>query len=496
MTRLRMPGNWEPVRWVSLIVCLILVSIPFLSVEFAPITDLPQQASQIRLVIETLNHPDTSPYSIQWFKPGNLCYVILGLSWAIFGPLNAGRIAMLAIAMLWVISVHLIAWRRSRSPDLAVLASLFVFNQSLYWGFYSFLLGVPAFLLWFQKTTSYPTRNSPAYEAIGCIFYALCLYSCHILWFLFGLAWVMFHGVLFRRSLKAVASKLFYISPVIVLTIYWYMGFAETKMAEQSALRVDSPGAALFMAWVIESAFGGLRGPIEPAAFVAILVWTSVAILVNLRTVRNDVDWELFSAGGLLVTAAFFLPDVFMTTVLFNARWMPIGLMLLVLSMPPIALRLRVRQTASVAIFAGFCAVTTLSWMDFDRKETSGLVEALEALPSSTRVLGLATVQSSPVIKGMPSLHIAAYAQALKGCSLNFSFADFSSSLVIFKDRSEKPWTGHIEWFPERLKVSDLKYFEYALVDGFTNLHDQIVAQGNFEPVTKEGRWRLYRIIN
>ncbi len=152
-----MGSSFESTRLVSLIVCLILVSIPFLAVEFAPITDLPQQVSQIRLLVETISNPHTSLYQVQWFKPNNLGYVILGLCWVMFDPLTAGRMAMLIIALFWVVSVHFIAWRRSRSPDLAVLASLFVFNQSLYWGFYSFMLGAPAFLLWFQKTTSKST---------------------------------------------------------------------------------------------------------------------------------------------------------------------------------------------------------------------------------------------------------------------------------------------------------------------------------------------------
>jgi len=491
-----MGSSFESTRLVSLIVCVILVSIPFLAVEFAPITDLPQQVSQIRLLCETIGDPHTSLYQVQWFKPNNLGYVILGLCWVMFDPLTAGRIAMLIIALFWVVSVHFIAWRRSRSPDLAVLASLFVFNQSLYWGFYSFMLGAPAFLMWFQKTTSEPMQNSSAREAAACIGYALLLYSCHILWFLFGLAWLVLHSLVFRHSFKPAVSKLIYVSPVIVLTVCWYLGFSGTKMAEQSALRMDPAEGSLFMAWVIESAFGGLKGPIEYGIFGAITVWAGAAILLNLNTVRTQIDWELFSAGGLLVIAAFLLPDVFMTTVLFNSRWIPTGLLLLVLSIPSIPLRLRVRQTSAMVVFAGLCAVTTMSWMDFDRKETSGLVQALEALPGSARVVGLATVQSSPVIKGLPSLQIFAYSQALKGCSLSSSFADFSSSLVTFKDRSEKPWTRYIEWFPERLKVSDLQYFDYALVDGFDNLHDQIRSQEHFKPMNKDGRWRLYKIIH
>jgi len=491
-----MGSSFDSTRLVSLVVCLILVSIPFLSVEFAPITDLPQQVSQIRLLVETISYPHTSPYQIQWFKPNNLGYVILGLGWVVLNPMATGRIAMLIIALFWVASIHFIAWRRSRSTDLAVLASLFVFNQSLYWGFYSFMLGLPAFLLWFQKTTSGPTQNPTAREAVVCIGYALLLYSCHILWFLFGLAWLVFHSTVFRRSLKPAVSKLIYISPIILLTVYWNLGFSGTKMVEQLALRMDPTDGSLFMVWVVESAFGGLKGPIEYWMFGVIVVWAGAAVLLNLNTIRTQIDWELFSAGGLLVLAAFIMPDVFMTTVLFNSRWVPPGLLLLVLSIPSIPFRLHVRQTLALIVFTGICVVTTISWMDFDRKETSGLVEALEALPGSTRVVGLATTQSSQLIRGQPSLHLFAYSQALKGCSLSFSFADFSSSLVTFKDRSEKPWTRYIEWFPERLKVSDLQYFDYALVNGFDNLHDQIRSQEHFEPMNKDGRWRLYKIIH
>ena len=75
---------------------------------------------------------------------------MLGISWALFGAENAGRIAMLAIAMLWVISIHLTASRRDRSTAAATLSCLFILNHMVYWGFYSFEIGWPAFLIWFS----------------------------------------------------------------------------------------------------------------------------------------------------------------------------------------------------------------------------------------------------------------------------------------------------------------------------------------------------------
>src|SRR5262245_48052314 len=91
------------------------VALPFLVVRFPPITDLPQHVAQVRLLVETVGHPD-SPYTIQWFTPYALVYSLLGAAWAVVGPLHAGRVAMLAIGFLWVTAIHLLAASRGRSP--------------------------------------------------------------------------------------------------------------------------------------------------------------------------------------------------------------------------------------------------------------------------------------------------------------------------------------------------------------------------------------------
>uniref|UniRef100_A0A7C4EW18 Glycosyltransferase RgtA/B/C/D-like domain-containing protein n=1 Tax=Desulfomonile tiedjei TaxID=2358 RepID=A0A7C4EW18_9BACT len=491
-----MPDNLGSTRIVSLLVSLILVSLPFFAVHFAPITDLPQQASQIRLLLDAIADQDAGMYRVQWFKPGNLSYLVLGLCWLLFDPVTAGRMAMMIISVFWVFSIQFLAWRRSRPPETAMLATLFVFNESLYWGFYSFMIGAPAFLLWFHETTRPHPQELTARDALITFFYGLLLYSCHILWLLCGLVWLLFHSLLSRNSVRSHLSRIMCLSPVILLAVYWYLDFSGTRMAEQSALWVEPSKGTLLLVWLVESAFGGIKGPVEYCLFLAVSIWAVVAIATNRKELRAGMDWELFAAGALFVFGSFLLPDIFMTTVLFNARWIPIGLLLLALSLPAIPVRLRLRQTAAAALLAGLSAVTILSWMDFEKKETSGLVEALAALPKSARVVGLDTIQSSHMIKGQPSLHMFAYAQALKGCTLNFSFADFSSSLVTYRDKTKKPWTEHVEWFPERLTLADLQYFDYAIVNGFEDIHERIGSKPYFEPVTTDGRWRLYKIVH
>src|SRR5439155_2155725 len=118
-----------------------------LVVRFPPITDLPQHSAQIRLLLEALRDP-ASPYSVQWLTPYGLSYVVMGATWALGGAAHAGRLAFLVAALLFVIAVHSLAAAERRPASHGVFASILVFNHTLYWGFFSFLLGWPLFVLW------------------------------------------------------------------------------------------------------------------------------------------------------------------------------------------------------------------------------------------------------------------------------------------------------------------------------------------------------------
>ena len=69
----------------------------------------------------------------------------------------------------------------------------------------------------------------------------------------------------------------------------------------------------------------------------------------------------------------------------------------------------------------------------------SGLKEALSAVPSTPRVLGLDFVKESAFIKGRPFLQTVAYTQALKGGEINFSFAEHASGIVAYRERRRGP---------------------------------------------------------
>jgi hypothetical protein len=118
------------------------------------------------------------------------------------------------------------------------------------------------------------------------------------------------------------------------------------------------------------------------------------------------------------------------------------------------------------------------------------------ARPARPRVIGLAYAGSPPLLKTRPFLQTFAYAQVARGGTLNFSFAEFAPSLVVYTTRPRWPWTG-LEWFPNRVRAGDFANFDYALINAAPELHQRLAERfpprpgherGHIAPLCDAGR--------
>ena len=480
-------------------VSALLVLIPFFVVSIPPITDLPQHLAQIRLFGDALANP-SGVYRVQWWTPYGLSYALLGLCRAIAPPMLAGRLALAIIAVLWVVTAHVLAASRGRSPLAAVLASLFVFCNVIYWGFLSFAVGWPIFAAWMVLSAREMRRPR---EAVLLAAIGLALYLCHALWLIAGIAWL---GVVTiadairavrQHSLKPRVQPMLLracaAAPALVALALWTRGFQASDV-QAPPVWITDPLSRLEARWLVEAALGGLHGSLEWLLASIVAAWLLIGLVQNWQRLRDAVDVPLLLGGALLGLFALLLPDKYMHTIRLAERWMPSAAILIILGMP--APRLRpVLLRVVVAGFAGaFVLATAMTWVAFERRELSGLGEALERLPPNPRVLGLDYQQKSELVRGRPFLQTYAWAQVFKGGTLNFSFASFPTSLVVFRSERPSPWTPQLYWYPRRLQPTDLAYFDYVIVNALREAHRDVVATWPLVPMTTVGNWRLYRV--
>lgn len=480
------------VRILAAALCSALVAAPFLAVHFPPVADLPQHVAQVRLFLDALGNPG-SGYRIQWFTPYSAAYALLGMAWGLGTPAAAGRFAVLALGVLWTLAVHGLAARRQRPVAAAVLASVLFFNHTLYWGFLNFAVGWLAFVVWLLLTTRAPAARPGAKERLQYCAAAGLLYVSHVLWLAVGVLWLLVVAALHRVPLTLTARRLMSVAPVLIAVALWYPHLAASGFRSETVWAVV-PSARLSYTWLAGAVLGGLRGHGESLLLLIVVAWAGAGLWQNRAALNARIDRDLLAAALMLFALALFLPDKHTNTIQFAARWMPAAAILFVLAVPAPAVLPRLQPALAVVTAAVFCLATAMAWQRFERDELSGLPEVLAALPDGPRVIGLDFVKDSAVVEERPFLQTFAYAQVVHGGTLNFSFAGFAPSLVVFRDPRPRPWTGGLEWFAEWVRASDFQYFDYALVNGSDEQHRELAAQTKLLPQTDHGRWRLYRV--
>jgi len=483
-------------RLAAVTFCSIMAAIPFLVVEYPPITDLPQQTAQIRLFWETVKDPGTSPYHINWLSPYNLSYVILAIGTALFGFIMGGTVTMMVIVILWIAAIHYVASVRNRPVESAVLASVFAFNLLIYWGFYSFALGAPLFLVWLVLNAREGPENLGWTGTAKWTIIALLLYFTHVLWFVAACVVVPVSNLLLVRGTRAWLQRVATLIPALVLLAIWSGG-----VADQNIHAVEAPiwstiySDRISFATLVNVALGGIWGITEHIIIWIVVLWIAIALRQKRGHVWPEIDKGLLLATGSLLLMAMLWPDLWDISVLVWQRWVPCAVVLFVLAMPMPDFPGAFRKLVAAGAVVFLSVMTAATWISFEKNDLSGLAEVLKALPPESKVVGLDFIKASPRVKGRPFLQVFAYAQVTKDAQLSFSFAEFPRGLVAYKNPPTKSWSGRLVWHAETVKPSDVNHFDYAII-GVKNerLAQALMEELGLTQVSDTGNWRLYRV--
>ncbi len=477
------------------VIVFLLAAVPIVLTPFPPTTDLPQHLNQV--ILATAHAGDgAGPYAVLWGAPNTLVYGFIFLLERVFSPEFLGRAVLLFLTAAWIFAIFFTAVRRKRPAEGAVLAALFLFNISFYWGFLNFLAGFPVFIAWFFLTAR-KEAHPPAWWYAAVMVASFFLYFGHVLWFIAGAAWFGLTSLLRRLPLRSLVLRAATLIPAGLFSLFWYRKFAVFQAASDLNLApewINRPFEKPFTLWFRSVAFGGGTGRLETFLFFFLLAWAGLSLATRRQEWRRRVDADLASAAGLFFAIAFFAPDTFRNTIYFSGRWAAVSFILAVLSLPAPRIKPALRRTAAWGAVLVFYLVTTLHWAGYETTELTGLEESLAGIPRASRVLGLDYVKTSRYFAHRPFLQLYSYAHVSRGAELGFSFARHSTGLVAFRRKQPNPWTPKLDWYAERVKESDLAYFDYVLVNGRPYDHDHRLPRRRLSAVTTTGRWRLYRI--
>jgi len=477
-------------------ITIIFVCIPFLMVTFVPATDLPQHLAQIRLFYDLLSNSPPEGLTITFFNANVLVYWILALLWLIFPPILTGKLMMLGLVLSWILAIYLLAWKTQRSFASATLAATLVFNANLYWGFINFLIGFPLFALWYVFVVHPVGKEAKWNHSILIVLLTVLLFLAHALWLAVSIATLAMVDVRRRISWSTFWMQCAGIAPILFLAAIWFPSLSSTRAQlhfDTAPHWLVSPLERLHPQWIVNSLYGGLHNPIEWILFIALCGWILVSIYTNRKNLKEGLEWDLLATGALFLCIVYFAPEKYVNTIYFASRWYPVAMIFILLSLPQPKISLLYQSAFAILMIVILSVVTGFSWKLFEREENSGLQEALDKLPQNVRVLGLDFVQESQILCGRPFMQTFAYAQALRGGELNFSFALHQSGIVSTKLPLETPtYTSGLEWFPEWVHYEDFASFDYTLINANDDLHAILEQLPVLKPVTKTGRWRLY----
>lgn len=481
----------------------LVLLVPLVAVAHPPVTDLPQVLTQV-VDLQRWISGDDPRLEWLWWHPNGLTVWVFWLLTRPFAPAFWGVVVLLSSAAVWVGAIHAWVWTERRSLGAAWLASGLFFGPVLAWGFFNFLWGLPAFLLWIFVLQRAPAW-SPLRHGVAVFLSALLLYTCHALWFGMG----MFIGGLLtvfqlRSGLRSSAPDLrahlqaraLAVLPLLGLGALWYTTFYNGLY---SGFMVEGLDPIERLAWpeLRDAWVGGSPHAMQDLYLVALLLWLSagaVAWLVDVRRTRV-VRWNhgaALLAGSVFLLAGLWLPSYSAPTMDFALRWMPPAAVLLVLGAASWRLPWGIQNTAAVLAVVALSGAVTASWVGFHEDHMQGFDEAIAAVPEGSRLI--AQTHSGEINRYLPLSRMSAWARVERGAELDFSFALFRHMSIRTRDREHVMWNPNASLPGQRARLEDIAVFDVVLVEGEPAVHASYRREPFLVPVSPPGRWQLYRV--
>lgn len=488
-----------------LILSWVLVAIPVGVIDrYPPIVDLPQLLEQIKLLSEVLagRRPDLE---VQVWSPNKLGYAVLIPAWWLGGPAFGPRLAAWGLAAVVLAGCAWAVHRLGLPGERLLWCVPWIWSCPYQVGLAHFVLGFVPALFWIEELRRAPRAEERAVllglKALGL---GLFLYLAHALWLLWaGFLWLGF-AVAFRRSWKTHLARGIGLGIPFLVAAAWYLTLEQRGWREQGYWYFSLEKRWFSLDAIAAHFLGVSRGSFEPALLAVLFgfcLWGWLTGSKNFSGNSQAKEASVFPSHRVylgialpLLLFALLGPEAVGDTALFSRRWGAIGGLFLMLSAPePHAPNWLKRSLVCLVPLITTIQVA-VRWEQADSQGFKPLLSLAPLLNPGDRLLEVERY-GPPQDFWLPVLrHAALYLAAERGIETNFSFAEFPSSLVVYRKMPlQRGWRYRTVPGPPGLTAQDLSQFDWILFSGRSQ--DQIAfgRMMGLKPVASAGVWVLWR---
>lgn len=477
-------------------VAVVLSLTPVWVGSYLPLVDLPQHAAQISALRSIWSGDETmnALFRVNWFTPYLLGYLLL-YTLALVMPITLATQCLVSLA---VASIPLLTGRLLRAAGaderwkwLAIPCS---FGFAFHWGFLSFIVAAPLGLLFLVRTIGF-VREPTLRNGLGIALFAIILFFCHVI--VLGIASLVSLGYVLGihyRDLKALLVRaLPYTAPLPLIGVWMAVTYESEARVQNEPVVFGSFSYRLLQ--LLAQPAG--REDFQSSPAIVLVVTATVLLLPWLSGARFSPRPERWLPGTLALLAFLIAPHYIFSTAYFFQR---LGLFLVPLWLmawdSPKQQGLIDRIAIPVVLL--WVVVSTARFAAFAR-ETETFDTLMTRIEPGRSVAAMPYDYQSPLF-GMPVyLHFPAWYQAKHGGVVDFSFADFYSSMARYRENVGPRLVEDVGWFPNTFdwdKHGGSRY-DYFVVKSNIDVSSSIFkdALPRVEPVARSGWWWLYRNV-
>jgi hypothetical protein len=496
---------------------LAAAAAPFWAGRFLPFLDLPQHLG-LAAVVAQHGDPATAfarTYALDLRPTPYWGYY--GAMWLLSRALaleTANRVLFTAYAVaIPLASAHVLA-SFGRDRRWAVFALPLAFGTNLFFGFATFLLSIPCFLVALGLAERHLAAARPRPRVAIALAAASCaVYLCHAqTYLLLGLCVAVLLAAHARGVRWTLVRALPFLPSLALFGAWFWRSFVVREAAVAAAAHTVHHGGygrlgalgAVWEPWQVvvgkmaERTFGAFTDGSDRRLGGALLVAYAVALALAYgpAPVEPDLDrsplrrWLLARRCDLVFFAL--LASYLLAPMEISGQWYvnPRHLVFAALALPLLLARpaqgpRALAAAAAAAVALAVCGNAGREIRAFQRQV--GPFDAIAAaLPAGGRVLGLPfDLGDAGPVRLWPFVHFACYAQVLAGDDVGFSFAGLPSIPVRYRPGMQAPHP--YEWTPDRFDWASMgPAYDAFLVSGTPRgrggaelrLHAEVVARG------------------